>query len=142
MAIVKKILNSIPSWNPFFKFLAKFFAYSLSAYKYIDEQHKKEKEIQLVGDDIDQLKGEVEDCNKEEGGKGFNFNRYWRNSKRIKLTYTTVRVLACNFFFSSTDLPVIALCSVSTMQTFIGWHLRSRDDIYLLLYKDQLSVQN
>ena len=51
-------------------------------------------------DDIDKLKSEVDNRNEEERGKDFNFNRYWRNSKRIKVTDTTVRVLACNFFLA------------------------------------------
>ena len=98
--------------------------------------------------DINKLKYEVAYRDERERGKGFNLNRYWRNSKRIELTDTSVR--ACRFS-NWTNLPValyactIALCSVSIMQAsykYTGRRLRSRDDIHLLMYKNQLPVQN
>lgn len=79
-----------------------------------DDQRKKEVVILLVDADMTKLKYEVVYRSEKEREKGFNFNRYWRNSKRIKMNENTV------------------LCK------YVGRRLRSRDDIHLLMYKSQL----
>ena len=50
--------------------------------------------ILLVDADMTKLKYEVVYRSEKEREKGFNFNRYWRNSKRIKMNENTVRATA------------------------------------------------
>ena len=60
-----------------------------------DDQRKKEVEILLLDADMNKLKYEIVYRDEKEREKGFNFNRYLRNSKRIEMNEATVR--ATNF---------------------------------------------